>query len=66
VDNVLVANAIMKQHVEDLRVVLGWLREVGLVLNTETCVYGVEEVDFIGHHASAEGIWPLQDKVDGL
>jgi hypothetical protein len=33
-------------------------REAGLVLKGENCFFGVEEVGFIGHQVSAEGIQP--------
>jgi len=66
VDDILVASATLEQHVADVRAVLERLREAGLVLNGEKCEFGVQEVDFLGHHVTYEGILPLQDKVEGV
>ena len=40
------------------------LRRFGLVFNVEKCVFGVEEIDFLGHHVTARGIRPLPSKVE--
>ena len=66
VDDVLVASATYEQNVADVRAVLERLREAGLVLNGEKCIFGATEVDFLGHHVTAAGISPIQDKVEGV
>jgi hypothetical protein len=33
------------------------------VLNLEKCVFGQEEIDFLGHRISAKGVQPLHDHV---
>ncbi|GFN92679.1 Pol polyprotein, partial [Plakobranchus ocellatus] len=38
----------------------------GLVINKAKCIFGAEELDFLGHHVSAIGIIPLPDRVAAL
>jgi cleavage and polyadenylation specificity factor subunit 1 len=65
-DDVLVASATLEQHLEDLRQVFTALQEAGLVINGEKCLYAVQELDFLGHRVSPEGIRPLPDRVAAL
>jgi hypothetical protein len=39
------------------------LKEAGLVLNLDKCVFGRQAVDFLGHRITAEGAAPLEDHV---
>ena len=48
-DDLLVASATREQHERDLRQLFAALRRCGLVLNVEKCVFGVREIDFLGH-----------------
>ena len=66
IDNVLVASPSAAQHDRDLRKLFEALRRFGLVLNTDKCVFGAHEIDFLGHHVSAKGICPLPDKVEAV
>jgi hypothetical protein len=43
--------------------VLEQLKEAGLVLNLDKCVFGRMAVDFLGHRITAEGAAPLGDYV---
>ena len=62
-DDVLVASESAEQHESDLRQLFSALRQHGLVVNKGKCVFGVREIDFLGHRVSARGISPLPDKV---
>ena len=66
IDDVLVASPSAAQHERDLRQIFEALRKFGLVLNTDKCVFGVREIDFLGHHVSEKGIRPLPDKVEAV
>jgi len=66
VDDLLVANPTMAEHISSLREVFTVLREYGFVLNLEKCRFGVEEVEFLGHHVSAAGAEPLMKHVEAL
>ena len=65
-DDVLVASASPQQHERDPRELFGTIRRFGLVLNTNKCVFGVAELDFLGRRVSAQGIRPLPAKVEAV
>ena len=65
-DDVLVASATPEQHEHDLRQLFSALRRHGLVLNVGKCVFGVPEIEFLGHTVTARGIRPLQCKVKAV
>ena len=66
IDDVLVASANREQHESDLRALFGALRRFGLVLNVSKCVFGVKELEFLGHRVSADGIQPMPNKVEAV
>lgn len=43
--------------------VLRILSEKGVILNDEKCVFGVKEIQFLGHKLTGNGIAPSEDKV---
>ena len=63
IDNLLVASASPEQHFKDLRTVFDRLATHGIVINPNKCLFGVSELEFLGHHINADGISPLPDKV---
>ena len=63
IDDVLVASPTAEQHERDLRNLFGALKQFGLVVNSSKCEFGVREIDFLGHHVTADGIQPMQSKV---
>ena len=66
IDDVLVASPSAEQHESDLRRLFDALKRFGLVVNSSKCVFGVRELEFLGHHVSARGIRPLAAKVDAV
>ena len=42
------------------------LEEYGLVVNPDKCLFGVPELDFLGHHIDATGSRPLPKEVEAL
>ena len=66
IDDVLVASPSAAEHERDLRQLFHALRRFGLVLNASKCVFGAREIEFLGHHVSAQGIRPLPDKVEAV
>ena len=66
IDDVLVASSSAVQHERDLRRLFDALKRFGLVVNSSKCVFGVSELQFLGHHVSARGIRPLPEKVDAV
>lgn len=65
-DDILIASISPEQHAEDLSKLFDRLEQHGLVINPTKCVFGVKEIDFLGHTVSSKGATPLQGKVDGI
>ena len=65
-DDVLVASKNAADHRRHLHEVFGLLRQHGLVVNTEKCELGVSELNFLGHHVSANGIAPMKERVTAI
>ena len=53
----------MRAH---LRQLFGKLQEHGLVISLSKCQFGVNEIDFLGHHVNQQGVFPLPEKVDAI
>ena len=62
-DNLLIASKDEASHVEHLHEVFQWLHDAGLVLNVEKCQFGVQPVEYLGHHLDASGVSPLPSSV---
>jgi len=65
-DDLLVASSSKKEHERDVRAVLDRMKKHGLVLNLEKCVFGVPEVEYLGHQVSAAGLSPLPERVEAI
>ncbi len=66
VDNMDVASRNAEEHVINLRQLFTRLREHGLVINVEKCVFGASSIQFLGHHLSAEGVGLLPENVSAV
>ena len=66
VDDILVASHSHEEHLDHLRQLLQLLSANGLIINKAKCVFGVPELDFLGHRVTSEGIRPLPDMVAAL
>ena len=49
-DNMLIASCDMEQHLQDLEEIFCRLKEAGLVINGEKCLFNL---DFLGHRVLA-------------
>lgn len=65
-DDILIGGRDKEEHDNNVKICLEILKENGLTLNQEKCVWGVPEVTFFGHTLSAEGIKPTGNKVDAI
>lgn len=63
-DDLIILGRDAKEHTGNLIRVLEALRRHGLKLNLEKCKFFQEEVEFLGHRVSSEGIKPCIDKVE--
>ena len=60
-DDCLVHSVGVKQHHENLRLVLQAHRDAGLRLQPDKCHFYQDQIDYLGHHISPEGISPTKD-----
>ena len=65
-DDILVASRSSQEHAQHLEQLFKLLSANGLVINKAKCIFGAEELEFLGHHVSAIGIAPLPDRVAAL
>lgn len=61
-DDVIVFSATFEEHLKRLLSVLQAIRSAGLTLKPEKCHFGFEELQFLGHVVSQEGVKPDPDK----
>ena len=54
-DDILIASTSAKQHIADLKLVCERLREFGLTIRLEKCLFGVNTIDFLGHQINKNG-----------
>ncbi len=59
VDDMDVASKDAEEDAIHLRQLFTRLREHGLVINAEKCVFGASSIEFLGHRLSAAGVEPL-------
>lgn len=65
-DDVLIASRDPLTHLQHIRAVLKRLDDYGIVINKSKCVFGVAELDYLGHRINADGITPLPDRVTAI
>ena len=65
-DDLLIASTTSEEHLHHVRLVFERLSKQGVVINPHKCLFGVAELDFLGHHIDQNGITPLQDKVQAV
>ncbi|GBG85577.1 hypothetical protein CBR_g40215 [Chara braunii] len=65
-DDILVYNWSLEEHVEHLRTVLERLRQVKYKANRDKCEFARQELEYLGHYVTPQGIRPLVDKIEAL
>lgn len=65
-DDILVASDTLDQHIQHLNQLLTILKDNGLIVNLNKCVFAQPSLDFLGHHLSSEGITPLPSSVTAI
>lgn len=65
-DDFLIFSRSEAQHEEHLRMVFARLKDYGMLLNTSKCVFGAQEVTFLGYSISERGTRPLDSKVQAI
>eukprot|EP00833_Pecoramyces_ruminatium_P004031 jgi/Orpsp1_1/1178063/evm.model.c7180000063880.1 len=63
IDDILIYSKTVEEHLEHIKQVLSILEEHKLKINIEKCSFMQSEVEVLGHKVSAEGLSPLDNKV---
>lgn len=63
-DDILIASTSEKEHIDDLNLICQRLKDAGLFVRLEKCLFGVSSLDFLGHKVSKSGSIPLPAKVE--
>jgi hypothetical protein len=66
IDDILIYSKTKEEHAEHLRIVLMHLREHQLYAKFNKCAFWLEEIQFLGHVLSAEGIAVDSSKVKAI
>lgn len=65
-DDILIASKDEETHKSDLKKVFQRLSDFGVVINIQKCVFGQNQIQFLGFLVSSDGIAPLPDKIKTL
>lgn len=66
IDDFLCFSKNEQEHEDHLRQLFTRLRDYGVIINTAKCRFGVSAVSFLGYSISAEGVKPLDTKVEAI
>ena len=66
VDDVLITSSSPEEHLKHLRIVFERLAAHGILINPNKCLFGVNALEFLGHHIDRHGITPLPEKVKAI
>ena len=62
-DDIIIYSPDLETHLEHLQYIFNCLREAGLKLKLSKCDFGVDQVNYLGHVISKEGIQPDPAKI---
>ena len=65
-DDILIASPNINEHLEHVKKVLLRIGEAGLRLKPGKCVFAADEIEYLGHTLSAEGVKPNSGKVEAV
>ena len=65
-DNILIASTSKVQHLEHLRRIFELLSSNGLIINKSKCVFGVSELNYLGHTVTSNGIRPPTGRIQAI
>ena len=65
-DDILVTGKSVEAHDTAVCAVMERLQKVGARLKKAKCIIGAKEVEYLGHRLTAQGIMPLQEKVEAI
>ncbi|GBG70282.1 hypothetical protein CBR_g6409 [Chara braunii] len=65
-DDILVYSQSLDEHVEHLRTVLERLRQAKYKANRDKCEFARQELEYLGHYVTPQGIRPLAEKIEAI
>jgi hypothetical protein len=65
-DDIIVGGSSEADHDRNLELLLQRLSQHQVKLNREKCIFGVPEVEYLGHRISGEGLKPTMEKVEAI
>ena len=65
-DDLLVYSNSPEEHLKTLDLLFAKLAAAGLTLALKKCIFGVEQVDYLGYTISKDGLKPIKKKIDAL
>ena len=65
-DDIVIFSQSLDEHCDQLRELLGRLRECNISLNLSKCAFAKKEVDYLGYTLSSDGIKPQQWLTDAI
>lgn len=67
IDGILVFSENHDEHLKHLETLFKRLSDNNIIVNPVKCFFSAKEVDSLGHHnISAEGIYPMKNKVEAI
>ena len=66
IDDMVIWSDNLEEHCEHINLIMQALWHSHLHLNAKKCQFFVTELDFLGHHISAQGIEPQSSKCDKI
>ena len=66
IDDILVTGGSEEEHLRNLELVLERLKTHGITVRKSKCVFMANSVEFLGHRIDAEGLHPLESKIEAM
>ena len=65
-DDILVASKSPAKHYDHLRQIFTLLSSNGLIIQKSKCIFGVQELAYLGHLITAEGVRPFPSRIEAI
>lgn len=66
IDDILIMSKDEEKHLKHLKIVFERLQCYSISLNISKCVFGQTEINFLGYHITAEGYFPITERVEAI